>query len=289
MSSVNSPAPKPRLASLDALRGFDMLWLVGGGPLLLKLCAWLAPEPVTALVRLQTSHAPFGTGPLRAHDLVMPLFLFMAGVAMAFSGPWADDAARPDAGRWLKVVRRTGILWLLGMAVQGNLFSYEPARFIFYSNTLQAIAARGLIAELVALLPAGRARLAAFVALPCAYWALTAALGGGYAHDTNPALALDDRLLGLDRGDRDYAWILPSLNFGFTVLTGVYAGRWLRSMAAPLRKTALLATAGVAALALSAALAPWEPVNKQLWTGTFCLWSGGWSLLLLAGFYGVVD
>ena len=49
----------------------------------------------------------------------LPLFLFMAGVAMAFSGPWAEDGVRPDGARWLKVLRRSLVLWVLGMVCFG--------------------------------------------------------------------------------------------------------------------------------------------------------------------------
>lgn len=289
VSSPSANGARPRLASLDALRGFDMFWLIGGAPVVIKLTDWLAPGPVADAARRSLTHAAFGETPLRPYDLVMPLFLFLAGVAMAFSGPWADDAARFDRGAWLKLLRRAVLLWVAGMAVQGNLFTYDPGQWIFYSNTLQAIAAGGFVASLVALLPAGRARLAAFASLPVAYFAITALAGGGYDRATNPALALDNTLMGETRGDASYAWVLPSLNFGFTVLAGVYAGRLLRTDGAVARKAAWLAAAGVASLVASSLLAPLEPVNKHLWTGTFCLWSGGWCLLLLAGFHAVVD
>lgn len=280
------PGTKPRLASLDALRGFNMFWLIGGELLVLRTASWISKDNATVARAL--SHAGFGEFP-HAWDLVMPLFLFMSGVAMAFSGPWAPGGAKHDRARWLKIVRRVIILWILGMAIQGNLLSYRPERMVFFSNTLQAIAVGGLIAELVALLPGSRSRIAATLALPAAYFAITASSGGGYAHDTNVAIRIDDAVMGPGRGDRDYAWILPSLNFGFTTLIGAHAGRRLRGDSGVWQKTAGLAGAGVVALLLSALVAPVEPVNKHLWTGSFALWSGGWCLLLLAGFYGVVD
>lgn len=288
MSAGANLSEKPRLASLDALRGADMMWLLGGGPLILHLAAWLAPAWVPA-VRFQTGHAPFGAPPQGIHDLVMPLFLFMSGAAMAFSGPWADDAAPRDPRRWIKVVRRTVVLWLVGMAIQGNLLGYDPSRFIWFSNTLQAIAAGGLIAEIVALLPAGRVRIAVFFSLPVVLYAITLSGGGGYDMATSPAIRFEDWAQGTARGDRHYAWILPSLNFGFTVLAGVYAGRRLRRAAGAWRKVAELALAGLASLALSRVAAVFEPNMKHLWTGTFALWSAGWCLGALALFFILVD
>lgn len=283
-----SGAVPGRLESLDALRGFDMLWIAGAAEAVIAGARCFGDGTGGELAR-QLTHAGFGE-PGRFYDLVMPLFLFMAGASMAFSGPWARPGARPDFARWKKVLRRTVVLWLLGMAVQGNLFGYDFSNFHWFANTLQAIAAGGLVAELVATLPDGVSRLAAFVALPLAYWGLCEWMApGAYDRDTAAAILLDDRLFGLNRGDRAYGWVLPSLTFGATVLMGVYAGRLVRGARSAAFKTGALALAGAACLGLAYAWAPLHPINKHLWTGSFTLWSGGWCLLLLAAFYGVID
>lgn len=279
---------KVRLESLDALRGFDMLWIAGAQSAV-SAGAKCFGDGSGGVVARQMTHAAFGE-PGRFYDLIMPLFLFMAGAAMAFSGPWATPGARPDTARWLKVLKRTAVLWVLGMAVQGNLFGYDFANFHWFSNTLQAIAVGGLIAELVAMLPDGKSRVAAFVALPLAYWGLCEWLApGAYAKDTAAAILVDDEIFGLNRGAREYAWALPSLTFGATVLMGVYAGRFLRGARSAKFKAVALAVAGAACLGLAYAWAPLHPINKHLWTGSFTLWSGGWCLLLLGAFHGVID
>ncbi|MDR2981324.1 MAG: hypothetical protein LBV12_03650 [Puniceicoccales bacterium] len=286
-NSATSSANKLRLVSLDALRGFDMFWLIGGVPFVCALAKWI--DAYASETRYALSHAGFGMPP-RAYDLVMPLFLFMSGVAMAFSGKWKNPEMKMDRARWIKVFRRVAILWILGMAVQGNLLSYDISKFYWYTNTLQSIAAGGLIAELVSLLPKEKWRLGAFAALPVLYWILSVLISPGrYAMETSGAIRLDDMLFGMDRGNRAYAWVLPSLNFGATVLMGVYTGRWVSSLRKPGVKTAGLFLSGILALGMADLWEPLHPINKHLWTGSFVLWSGGWCLMMMGFFYGIVD
>jgi predicted acyltransferase len=79
-----------------------------------------------------------------------------------------------------------------------------------------------------------------------------------------------------------------------TTLLGVLAGLWLQRCertAAVTRSVCCkgLALAGVVALALGALWSPWFPINKKLWTSSYVLFAGGWTLLLLALFYWFID
>ncbi len=104
-----------------------------------------------------------------------------------------------------------------------------------------------------------------------------------------------DRTLVFDFQDRTtYAWILASISFGATVMMGVLAGQLLKSSLNGWLKVGILAGAGAACLALGWG---WNmiqtptgmPIIKHIWTSSMALWAGGWSLLLLALFYGVID
>src|ERR1051325_957967 len=104
-----------------------------------------------------------------------------------------------------------------------------------------------------------------------------------------------DRNLVFDFQDRTtYAWILGSISFGATVMMGVLAGQLLKSSLDGWTKVGILLGAGLGCLALGWT---WNkiptpmgvPIIKHIWSSSMALWAGGWSLLLLAVFYGVID
>jgi predicted acyltransferase len=73
------------------------------------------------------------------------------------------------------------------------------------------------------------------------------------------------------------------------MMLGMYAGQWLSSMRSPRRKLLGLVVAGVGSLALGWLWSFWFPIIKPLFTSSMVLWASGWSLLLLALFYGLID
>jgi predicted acyltransferase len=90
-------------------------------------------------------------------------------------------------------------------------------------------------------------------------------------------------------GYGDNEGLLSTLPAVATALLGALAGQWLRSGATPGRKVLGLLTAGLACLAAGYAWGTVFPIIKNLWTSSFVLFAGGWSLLLLAFFYGIMD
>jgi predicted acyltransferase len=169
------------------------------------------------------------------------------------------------------------------------------------TGVLQRIAACYGIAAVVTLHTTWRGQLFAFGAILLGYWALLTWLpnpetgvagdlskeGGvaGYVDRTY----LPGKIMKAYYGYGDNEGLLSTVPAVATALLGVLAGQWLRSAAPPSRKTALLAVAGVACLALGELWALRFPVIKNLWTSSYVLVAGGWSLLLLALFYGVID
>jgi len=195
-----------------------------------------------------------------------------------------------------RIARRLVLLWIFGMIAQGNLLEFNLDTLHLFSNTLQAIAVGYLIAAVAVLhltLPL-QALLAA--ALLAAYWLLMMFVpapglaAGTLEPDANLALWLDEFILRGFRDGTSYAWILPGFGFGGTVLLGVFGGHVLRQESwSPRRRLLVLTGMGLACLAGGWLWGLHFPIIKHLWTSSMVLWAGGWSFLLLAAFYLVVD
>ena len=139
-----------RLMSLDALRGFDMFLIIGGVRVFKALAKAMDSEFFKSTLLPQFEHAEWGKC-LTFQDLIMPLFLFIVGVAMPFS--LNKRLARGDSKKqiYFHIIKRVAILWILGMIAQGRLLEYDLSRLRIYCNTLQAIAAGYLIASIIML------------------------------------------------------------------------------------------------------------------------------------------
>ena len=98
-------------------------------------------------------------------------------------------------------------------------------------------------------------------------------------------------MLGRFRDGTTYAWVLAGMTFSATVLLGVFSGHVLRSRLSPWSRVLALTLAGLGCLAAGQAWANWGgfPIIKHIWTSSMALWAGGWSYLLLAFFYLVID
>ena len=96
-------------------------------------------------------------------------------------------------------------------------------------------------------------------------------------------------LLGGFRHDHSFTWVLTSLGFAATVLLGAMAGHLLRTHLSAARKLFWLVTIGLACMAVGWLWSYWLPLNRHLWTSSMVLWAGGFSFLLLALFYAVID
>ena len=285
------PAPD-RVGSVDALRGFDMFWIIGGNGLVLGLLTLLLGS-VPESVRYHFRHVDWEG--FSAWDLIMPLFLFIVGVAMPFSVQKRLESGQPLGRVYWKVARRAVILFILGMAAQGNLLDFKLETLHLYCNTLQAIAAGYLVASiaLIHLRVAGQAALAA--ALLVVFWLLMAFVpapghGAGVLEPgANLALWVDDAVLGRFGDGTPYTWVLSSLGFAASVLLGVLAGHLLKSGRGKGAKLLWLVAAGLGCLAAGWGWGLFFPIIKHLWTSSMVLWAAGWSFLLLALFYLVID
>ena len=133
-----------RLLSLDALRGFDMFFIMGGGSLLLAVASFL-PADCAAVFAEQLGHKEWHG--LAFYDLIFPLFLFLAGVSFPLSLDKQLSAGKDRSAVSLRCVRRGLMLILLGVLYNGLLqFDFENLR---YASVLGRIGSAWMIASLV--------------------------------------------------------------------------------------------------------------------------------------------
>jgi predicted acyltransferase len=227
------------------------------------------------------------------------LFLFIAGVAMPFS--LSRRLERGDDARTLTlhVVRRGLLLVVLGVIYNNGLFRTTLAETRFPS-VLGRIGLAYMFAALIVLHTRLRGQVAWFIGLLLGYWAAMKLIpvpgfGAGQLTVEGSLAAYIDRALipgRLHLQVHDPEGLLSTVPAISTALLGVFAGRLLRvdrSRLSRERKAACLAGAGAACLVLGYAWGFLFPINKNLWSSSFVLFAGGWSLLLLALFYWVID
>ncbi len=268
-----------------------MVWIVGGREV---VDAWATATDAGWLhaFAAQLRHADWHG--FTAWDLVFPLFLFIAGVAM----PWslsrrAEQGA--DRGRLARhVVRRGLVLVALGVLYNVRADSLESHRF---ASVLGRIGLGYLGAGLVVLRWGVRGQLAWVVGILAAYhaalvWVPVPGFGAG---DLAPGHTLTDwidrELLPgrLHREVRDPEGLLSTVPAVATALLGALTGAWLRRRERDTLTSLLLLAAGAFLLAAGGLWSRSLPINKNLWTSSFVVWTAGWSLLSLGVFHQLVD
>ena len=330
---------KQRLESLDALRGMDLLFLVAISDIIEELAEVIDTPWMASIMECFTHKKWEGFSPW---DLVMPLFMFMAGVAIPFAlGKYKEASPRAIAeserlgskatvGKgWVgvrgavywRLFRRFLLLWLFGMMVQGNLMALDPDRIYLFTNTLQAIAVGYFFSALIYLHTSWKTQTGIAIALLLTFWGAMEFItiggygGGDYTPHGNLAEGIDNMILGRFRDTArvidgqvvvkesyTYTWILSSLNFVVTVLSGVLAGEILKKKTPsaspskgrtkyglPVGKGSLLLAIGIALVVMGWTWGIVHPVIKHIWTGSMVLVSSGYCFLLMGIFYLWID
>ncbi|MET3879080.1 DUF5009 domain-containing protein [Chitinophaga sp. OAE865] len=285
---------KGRLYSLDALRGFDMFWIMGGGSIF-QTIANVTGSPFWEGVAVQLEH-PAWNG-FHFYDLIFPLFLFMAGVSTPYSVGREIEKGKSRSQLLLRVIKRGLILVLLGI-IYNNGLQIQPVSQIRFGSVLGRIGLAYMFANIIYLYTKERAQMIWFAAILVVYWLLlkfTAAPGfpaGDLTMEGNFASYLDRCILPgkLYLGIHDPEGFTSTFPAISTAMLGILTGNLLRnSTMAPVRKVGVMALTGVIFLVLAQIWNLDFPINKNLWTSSFVLQVGGISLLLLALFYYVID
>jgi predicted acyltransferase len=272
--------PMRRLVSLDVARGITIAFMIlvnngGSGKYSYH----------------QLEHSPWNGWTLT--DLVFPSFLFIAGISIVFSTESRLGRGESKGTLRLHVLKRSVILFLLGLVVNGfPLFHLGTLRIY---GVLQRIAICFCIASLLYLWnsKAWIAATTAVVAL-LGYWILMRWVPipgiGVPTHDVplldpnqNWVAYLDRKLLPgrLYEVTRDPEGLLSDIPAMGSILLGLLTGIWLRRPKS-LSTTAIgLLAASISGLALGSLWNIWFPINKKLWTSSFVLFTAGCTLLLL--------
>jgi predicted acyltransferase len=285
------PPAYGRLLSLDALRGFDMFWIIGGQEIV-KGLAQVFPSKLSELFVLQLEHVRWQG--LHCYDVIWPLFMFMVGVSLSFSLARRKLSGATDKALYLHALKRALILFLLGMMAQGNLLQFNLATLHPCYSVLHGIAAGYLIATVVMLRFGPKGQAIATAVFLILYWILLITIpvpgvGRGVLTPTGNAATYVDHLVLGRFAYGENTWFLSYLGFAASVLIGGLAGNVLRSARSAKNKFLFLSVGGLGIVSLGLIWSLWFPIIKLLWTSSFVLVTGGISCLLLAAFYLVVD
>lgn len=291
---MSQTATSQRLYSLDALRGFDMFWIMG------------AEEIVHAMAKLTGSSFWTGFSEQLTHpawngfhfyDLIFPLFLFMAGVATPYSVGRELEKGKSRQQLLFRVIRRGLVLVLLGI-IANNGLEIRPIADMRFGSVLGRIGLAYMFANIIYLYASERGQIIWFFSLLIGYWLLlkfNAAPGfpaGDLTMEGNFASYVDRLIMPgkLYLGIHDPEGFMSTIPAISTGLLGIYAGRLLKDKTrSQMAKVYQLAIMGVVFLGVAQLWNLSFPINKNLWSSSFVFHVGGISLLLLALFYYVID
>ena len=283
-----------RLYSLDALRGFDMFWIMGAEEIFHSLADATKWGPFMAISNQLTHPAWNG---FHLYDLIFPLFLFMAGVSTPFSVGRELEKGKTRNQLLLRVIKRGLILVILGI-IYNNGLQIKPIHEIRFASVLGRIGLAYMFANIIYIYSTEKWQIVWFWSLIVGYWLLLkfASAPGFPAGDLtmqgNFASYMDRTILPgrLYLGIHDPEGLFSTIPAISTGLLGILTGITLKkSTLTPQQKTLRLAVVGVIFLILAQIWNLDFPINKNLWTSSFVLNVGGLSLLLMALFYYVID
>jgi predicted acyltransferase len=292
---MKSSIAAQRLYSLDALRGFDMVWIIGGEEIFHRLSEITNAALWNALSN-QFKH-PAWNG-FTCYDLIFPLFLFLAGVATPYSIGKQLEKGVERKSLLFRVVKRGLILVLLGI-VYNNRLEIQPLEQIRFGSVLGRIGLGYMFANIIYLYFRQKGQIIWFVSLLLGYWFLllfNSAPGypmGNLTMEGNFVSYLDTLIIPgrLYLGIHDPEGLIATIPAISTALLGIYVGSLLKETTAEkMKATAIrLVIIGVGLLLIAQIWNLVFPFNKNLWTSSFVLQCGGISTLLMATFYYLID
>ncbi len=284
--------PEKRLDSLDALRGFDMFWITGGGMLAIAVSNLAGLE----WLEIQMHHVKWEG--FRFLDLIFPLFMFISGVAIPFSITAKLEKNIPRKKLFRKIFKRLIVLILLGILYNGA-FRKAGLTDIRIPSVLGQIGIAYFFSALIVMYSPsfpGRFIWLATILLIIGVVQLLVPVPNVGAGGLTPEGCINgyiDRLLvpgKLYGGSFDPEGILCSLSATGITLMGTIAGHILRKkQTSDWQKLGYLVLAGVSEISLALVLSSFYPIIKSCWTSTFNLLAGGISFLLLSLFYLIID
>jgi len=290
-SNLSPPPLAQRLVSLDALRGFDMFWITGGTAILMGLGKAIHRPFFDAFLG-QFDHVPWRG--LHFYDLIWPLFMFIMGAAIPLSIAKRRAKGETDRRLLLHALWRAVVMFCLGTVTQGNLLLFDWNKFRPCYSVLHGLAVGYLIATVVAVKLKPRWHVPLIAAFLLAYWAVVMLVpvpgvgAGVLTPQGNLPAYVDKLILGrLHYGEN--TWFLSYPGFGASVLLGVLAGQLLLTGRSERSKIFRLLSMGALSLGAGLLWSLWFPVIKLMWTSSYVLIAGGFSFMVLALFYWIIE
>jgi predicted acyltransferase len=293
--NLSSNKPSFRLSSLDVFRGITI-----AGMILVNQAGVAGDDKVYAPLL----HADWnGCTPT---DVVFPFFLFIVGVAIAFSVSKYNWENRPTASVYWRILRRSLILFILGLLLNGfwnkgvGTFDLSSIRIM---GVLQRISLAYLFASIAVLNLSKKALwLLTGVLLIGSWIAMTIipvpGYGAGVLTREGNFGAFFDRLIipaaHLYKADGYNFMGDPEGLFGTlvaiaTVLLGYFTGEWLRRHPVNSNTSMDLVLFGLSNIILGVMWDAIFPINKKLWTSSYVLFTAGWAILILAACYELIE
>ena len=281
-----------RIMSIDALRGFTMLWIIGGSELFQSFSkVW--DTPFTRAIYHQMEHEIWSG--FTFLDLIFPMFLFLVGVVIPFTISKRMEQGIDHKTLYRHIIKRSLVLLLLGLINYGLLrFDWPQMR---WSSVLGRIGICYFVAALLVIHTGWRTQAIVGLIIMMLYWAAMMFIpvpgyGPGVLTPEGSLSTYLDQLiipgkLGLDIYDRQ--GVLSTFTAISTTLLGVVTGHWLRTSHSHQKKVIGLVVAGLFCLITGYVWGTTFLISRNIWTSSFVLYAGGWSLLLLALFYWIID
>ena len=285
-----------RLESLDAFRGFDMMWIMGASSIVVALCSLFPGGADCALAR-QMEHVDWNG--LAFMDLVFPTFLFIAGISFPFSLAKQKSLHHSSRAIHLKIFRRALALVLLGIIYNGLLHHLDFAN-ARYCSVLGRIGLAWMFAALLFTHCGRKTRIWICSALLVGYYLLLQFVPAPGTPKGADPFSLEYNLAGyIDRllmpgklylGTFDPEGLLGLIPATATAMLGMFTGEFVKDSGKSGEKKTITMMLGAAALLAIGLL--WSlvfPINKNLWTSSFACVAGSYALFLFAAFYYVID
>ena len=283
-----------RLSSLDVFRGITIAAMI------LANMAGVADDVYRPL-----SHSEWhGCTPT---DLIFPCFLFIVGVAMTFSLSKYTAENKPTKAVYLRILRRTAILFILGLVLNGfwnqGVWTFDLSS-IRLMGVLQRIALTYLFASLIVLKLPRKSQWLVAGGLLIAYWLTMMYIpipdyGAGVLTREGNFGAFIDRLIipkaHLYKGDGfnflgDPEGLFSTIPAIVSVLAGYFTGEWIKDKKQATSQTSMdLVLFGLCCLVIAIIWDVAFPINKKIWTSSYVLFTTGWALMLLAACYELIE
>ncbi|MDD4590420.1 MAG: DUF5009 domain-containing protein [Parabacteroides sp.] len=284
-----------RLRSIDTLRGFDMFWIMGIGSVIVHI-ATIEETPFWTSLAAQFEH-PYWNG-FTLWDMIFPLFMFLSGLSSPYSIDKQLKSGRSKKQILWKVIKRGLVLILLGIVYNTKGIELRPLAEYRYASVLGKIGVSYVFANIIYLYAKPKARIIWYWGLLIGYWLLlkfTSAPGyppGNLTEEGNFASYFDRIVLPgvLSRGIHDTVGLLCTITGVSTTLLGVITGSFLKKHPmTPVKKVGWFSIVGVGLILLGLLWNLDFPINKNLWSSSYTVLTGGISLLLFALFYYIID